>query len=149
MACGSRRSRKISGVVLVNWFDKYVGLPFSDGKLDCWGLACQIYKNELNIILPRYGEISAFDLAKVALKITAGKDSENWQAVERSDLMPFDMVVMRYATSRRVGHVGVAIDKTRFIHTEKVTNAVIVPYSHYSVRERLECFRRYKSAAKS
>lgn len=148
MARSPGRSRKISGVVLVNWYNKYVGLRFDDNKLNCWGLVCLIYKQELNIDLPSYSDISACDLINVARNITAGKDGEEWVDVDRTDIKEFDIVVMRFGKSRFIGHVGIAIDNRSLLHTEKMIDSCIVPYSHFSVRERIQCIRRHKATIK-
>ncbi|WP_429153915.1 NlpC/P60 family protein [Aminobacter sp. BE82] len=135
-----------------SWLNRYVGAPFaSRGRmlagLDCWGLLRLIYAQELGIELPSYGEIAAHDLVRVSREITAGKDGEAWADVDRSELRAFDVVVMRYHGSRRIGHVGVAVDASTLIHVEEASAAVVVPLAHFTIRERIECFRRHRLLA--
>jgi cell wall-associated NlpC family hydrolase len=125
----------------------YVGIPFRDGGrdregCDCWGLLRLIYRDFLGVELPSYGEISAADLAAVSRRIDAGKDGERWQAVMSP--RPLDAVVMRLHGARRIGHVGVAVDGRRLIHIEKGTDAVVVPMDHFTIRERIACYRRLR-----
>lgn len=152
MARYSSHTATFSGFILVtNWVNRYAGLPFvSRGReqsgVDCWGLVRLIYAKELQIELPTYGEISAHDLAEVARNIDAGKDGETWSEVSTTEIKPFDVCVMKFAGSRRVGHVGVVVNSKNIIHIEKGIDAAIVPLAHFTIRERIECFRRHKTA---
>jgi len=135
-----------------SWLNRYVGAPFvSCGRtvagLDCWGLVRLIYAQELGMELPSYGEISAHDLVRVSREITDGKDGDVWADVAKADLKAFDVVVMRYHGSRRIGHVGVLADATTMIHVEEASAAVVVPLAHFTIRERIACFRRHRFLA--
>lgn len=130
------------------WHARYVGIPFADGGrtlagCDCWGLVRLIYRHELALDLPSYGDTSAADLVRAARAIDTGKDGGSWQAVQASALEPFDVVVMRYAGRRLVGHVGLATDRQTVLHVEASTAAVCVPLDHWSIRERIACYRRH------
>ncbi|CAI2936032.1 C40 family peptidase [Aminobacter niigataensis] len=136
----------------MTWLNRYVGIPFvsrgrSRAGLDCWGLVRLIYAQELGIELPSYGEIAAHDLISVSREVTSGKDGEAWGEVDRRDLRPFDVVVMRYHGSRRIGHVGAVADATNMIHVEEASAAVVVPLAHFTIRERIACFRRHRFLA--
>lgn len=41
---------------MTDWLNQYVGIPYEVGgrgpALDCWGLCCLVYQNELGIVLP-------------------------------------------------------------------------------------------------
>ncbi len=133
----------------MNWFEKYVGTRFIDGGrtsdgVDCWGLVRLIYQRELKIELPSYAEISAENLIAVSREITSGKDGEQWTDVEQSAILPFDVVVMRYHGTRRIGHVGLVIAPSKLLHIEDGIDAIIVPFTHFTVKERIACFRRHK-----
>ena len=132
------------------WSHKYVGLPFVDGGrtmkgVDCWGLVRLIYDRELEIELPSYGDTSARDLIKISRSMTTDKDAEIWENVDRSKIMAFDVVVMRFSGKHTIGHVGVMVDSKNVMHVEASTAAVIVPLDHWLIRERLECYRRHKN----
>lgn len=136
---------------MAHWSGAYVGIPYADGgrsraACDCWGLARLIYREQLGIDLPSYGEISAADLARVADAMARGAAvEEDWQAVDEP--REWDVAVMRRYGGREPGHVGVMIDARRLLHVEERTAAVIVPRDHYSVRTRIIWFRRHRSMA--
>jgi cell wall-associated NlpC family hydrolase len=132
----------------VNWWGRYVGLPFEDGgrgpeTVDCWGLLRLVYAEQRGIDLPSYGEISAHDLLSLARKMGEVKDYDCWQPV--TDPQEFDAVIMRPSDGRNsIIHVGTMIDAKRMLHVEQASAAVIVPIRHYSVTGRISGFRRYK-----
>ena len=126
------------------WWAKYVGVPFLDrgrdmAGLDCWGLVCLIYAQELGIDLPHYGEVSAKDLLRVARSI--GKGQESWEPT--NDPAAFDVVVMRLYDRAWVGHVGVMVDARTMIHTEARISVSVVPADHFTVRDRIASYRRH------
>ena len=125
------------------WPEKYVGVPFVDGGrtiegLDCWGLVCLIYAEQLGVDLPSYGDVSARDLLAIARAIEGGR--EPWQPVDKPQA--FDVVSMRFYNRSWVGHVGVMVDGTQMIHTEETIAAAIIPVSHYTVRDRISGYWR-------
>jgi len=134
----------------MNWLSKYVGIPFKDqGRertgCDCWGLVRLIYLNELRIELPTYGEISANDLVAVSQMVEGNYILEPWREIAREDIMPFDVVVMRFYGARKVGHVGVVVaGGTAVLHTERSVDSVMVPLGHMTIRSRIVGFRRHK-----
>lgn len=137
----------------MSWIDKYVGIPFVDGGrdrrgCDCWGLVRLIYQNELKVELPTYGEISAEDLAAVSQMVEGNYTVEPWRAIDRDDALPFDVVVMRFYGSRRIGHVGILVaGSTALLHTESTVDSVVVPLLHMTVRSRIVGFRRHKDVS--
>lgn len=139
----------IGGRAAVHWSAAYVGLPWLDGGrsadgADCWGLVRLVYERELGIALPTYGEISARELIAVARAVSAGKDGEDWQAVSTGAQTAFDVCVMRLSGGSRTGHVGVLVDPGHVLHVEAACDAIIVPLTHFTVRERIACFRRHR-----
>lgn len=133
----------------MSWVHKYVGIPFKslgrtvDG-CDCWGLVRLIYQRELRIALPEYGEISATDLKEVSKHITENNDHEPWKVfVEPKE---FDVVVMKFYGSKRVGHVGVIVNPNtrQLIHTERGFDAALVGCDHMTIRNRVVGFRRHR-----
>lgn len=132
----------------MSWLSRYVGIPFkSQGRdfsgVDCWGLVWLIYKHELGIDLPEYGDISATDLAEVAKNITEGYAIEPWVDINRPS--EFDVVVMHFYGTRRVGHVGIVTGSNMLLHTERSFDSVSVPQNHMTVRHRIVGYRRHRS----
>lgn len=131
----------------MHWSSAYVGLPFEDGgrgpeAFDCWGVVVSVYRAELGIELPTYGEISARDLMRVTRAMQAGQEAECWRPV--NDPREFDVVVMRLTTRSFPGHVGVMVDAKNMLHIEAASQAVIVPLNHVLIRSRVIGIRRYQ-----
>jgi len=131
----------------MNWWDKYVGIPFVDGGrdmsgLDCWGLVRQVYWDRLGAELDMYADIPARNLIEASRAFEAGASShETWWPVEKP--ITLDIVAMKVPRLQRIGHVGVMIDHTRMLHVERHSHTVVVPIQHYSVAGRIVGYRRY------
>lgn len=131
----------------------YVGLPFvrrgDDGSgFECWDLVRLVFGAERGIDLPKYGEISAADLADVAAAFDQGMASETWRPVTVAKA--FDVVVMR-ARDKHLGarnrHCGVMVGESRMLHLEINTHSVCVPLDHASVKFRIIGFFRHRDLA--
>jgi len=135
------------------WWGEYVGLPFvdggrGDGGVDCWGLVRLVYARELDVKLPGYGEISASELRALSAMMVAGAWSDPaWHPIDAP--RAFDVAVMTFYGRRSVGHVGVMIDGAAVLHIERQLNAAVVPLSHWTIRNRVKCFRRHMSQTAS
>jgi cell wall-associated NlpC family hydrolase len=132
-----------------HWSAAYVGLPWLDGGrtprgVDCWGLVRLVLCRERGLELPGYGETSARQLIAVARAISAGKDGEDWREVPNGLQRAFDVCVMRLTGRGAIGHVGVMVDAAHVLHVEAASDAAIVPLAHFTIRERIACFRRHR-----
>lgn len=133
----------------MRWWDKWVGLPFRPDargprEFDCWGLVRAVYAEERQIELPSYGEISARNLLAVARAMQAAcGGSDRWLKV--ADPAAFDVAGMRLPGSSRVGHVGVMISSTAFLHVEQASASVVVDRHHFSVASRVAGFWRFQA----
>lgn len=125
-----------------------MGIPFLDGGrtregLDCWGLVRLVMLEQTGIELPEYGDISARDLARISEAMDTGTNCKVWVPV--SSPRPLDVVVM-YARDndhkRRRLHCGVMVNQRQMLHIERVTDSIIIPVTHGSVRFRLSGFYR-------
>lgn len=128
------------------WAARYVGTPFEDGgrgpaRFDCWGLVQAVYRDQLGIELPHYGEISAKDLLRVRREIAAGVESEAWRQV--NDPREYDVCVMRLPSGRGHGHVGVLTDPHHVLHVEAGSGTVIERLDNVTVRNRIMGFWRH------
>lgn len=125
----------------MSWWGAYVGLPFGDGAeaVTCWSLVCRVYREHLGVSLPAYGEISHSDLIAVARAMRDRKD-DGWRIVGAPQ--PFDVCLMTSGGGREIVHVGVVTVPGRILHAERMTGAVVVPVSHFSVSGRIKGYRR-------
>lgn len=125
---------------------RYVGLPFVDGgrgpgAVDCWGLVCFVYRQELKIDLPNYGEVRARDLRAVSRSVDAGKDGADWVRVEVPQAM--DVAVMRLPSSGRPGHVGIYDGMGRILHAEAATGVILEAVRSTMIASRILGYWRH------
>lgn len=105
----------------------FIGIPYVDrgrdpaAGLDCWGLACLVYRRlkgvELPSLLERY--TSARDHASVTALV--GVVSGEWLQVPKPE--PLDLVTLTVAG--RPWHVGVTLDDRHFLHTMEGLGSII------------------------
>ncbi len=128
----------------MDWWTPYIGLRFGTGtgEVTCWSLVRRAYADRLGVELPEHGDTSPADLVRVARLLRDGKDSETWCEPARPGVL--DVVLMRSARGgRAICHVGLIADAAQVLHAEEDTGSVIVPISHFTIRNRIAGFRRY------
>lgn len=114
----------------VEAIQKYMNIPFKDcGRdfdgCDCGGLVWLIYKNELDIELPKWNDLystTQYSNSSEIEKVMSSMLGANGKEVPISRIQPFDVLSIRIGRAEM--HVGTAIDKERFIHIcegDKVT----------------------------
>lgn len=145
----------------MSWAQAYVGIPFGHGpgQETCWTLIRRVYREQLGIDLPEFGDASAAYVAAMARlmrrrgstddlraaqavvdrEIERGQAGAAWRAVARP--RAFDVALVR--TGDAIRHVGVMVDPRRLLHVERASHAVIVPVAHWSVRHRMAGYRRH------
>jgi len=133
----------------MRWAERYVGLPFKDfgrgfSGVDCWGLVRLVLKNECNVEVPSYGEISARDLVRVTSTIASESNCDPWRPVDHGELQPFDVALMR----GKPLHVGIMASATQVLHVEERICAVLLPLTHASISRRIVGFRRHRELTK-
>jgi lipoprotein Spr len=133
---------------------EYTKIPFkANGRdfsgADCWGLVWLIYRYELGIDLPTYTHYDANTLREVAKAMMTHSIADDW--IEVDEPKKFDVVVMRARVRAMDGkrrslpiHVGVAVDKYRFIHCEQGVNTVVERFSNRVIMPRIEKICRHK-----
>lgn len=147
---------KHEGVPPTQWAGDYVGLPFLDkGRtregIDCYGLARLVFWECLGVVLPEFAEISAFDARLVARTIIEQSELPEWVHVMPGAESEFDLAVMRgpiFSDDGRVfgapRHVGIITGDRRLLHIERGIDAVCVPLSSQSVKNRImKVYRHY------
>lgn len=139
----------------MNLFEPYLRIPYLDkGRdhkgCDCWGLIRLIYKEELDVGLPSYGDISAHDAMRITRAVKEGSEVPNigrWRDLNPTDKMsPFDIVLMKWIGSKVAGHIGIVTDDFKLLHTEEYTGPVIVPMNHPSINRRIVKYARWEYA---
>lgn len=95
---------------------RFVGLPYIDGKQDCYGLVRRAYHEAYGILLRNYARPIGFDHDGLDL-ITDNFRREGFEVVEPALtlLEPGDGLLFKVA-SKTVNHVGVITCGTRFLH---------------------------------
>lgn len=148
------------------WWAKYVGIPYvNEGRstvsgLDCWGLLRVVYRDEIGIVLPDYGEIYSTQLIKIVRAIDqALSDSVGpWKPIGRESLKVYDVV---YMTAQYIDqdkkphmaamHVGIISEINHgvpsILHTQKPYDSINIPASHATVRNRIKGFCRHELLA--
>lgn len=128
----------------MHWSSKYVGLEFSE-TMRCYDLVRMVLRDERQIELPDYADISAEDAVGISGALGApSSEALPWAEVQPCDVRAFDVVVMLRRRSREPGHVGILTDARHVLHIEKVTQSVVVPLSHFSIQPRILGFRRHR-----
>lgn len=95
-------------VSILEHSSNYLGTPYiwegsSENGVDCSGLILQIFKNSLNIQLPR----TSLEMSKIGEKIKTFKD-----------LLPGDLVFFN-TRNFSFSHVGIYIGDSKFIHSPR------------------------------
>mgnify|MGYP000125468472 CR=1 FL=1 len=133
----------------------YVGIQFEDyGReretgLDCWGLVRLIYREVAGIELPTYGDISAYDLMRVAREFRKATTatSEIWHKVTDAPRRMLDVVVMTvFEDGAKVPyHCGLMVSPRRMVHIEKATHSHTVTLDNPTVGPRIiDIYRHVK-----
>jgi cell wall-associated NlpC family hydrolase len=131
--------------MLPSWIPKYVGLPFkSCGRdeegYDCWGLVKLIYERERGVLLPDYllyDSVSNLDQVEHTVDVIK---SEDWVKVERETFL--DVILFR--CFGRPTHVGLVLDKKRFLHSPEGDRTRVESYDDRVWRRRVDGFYRYE-----
>lgn len=133
----------------MSWAAAYVGLPFLSGGregpgLDCWGLVRAVYRDQLGVDLPSYGEIDAGETRRLTRAIETGaQEQATWRRV--AEPQPFDVAVMRLPTGLRWGHVGIVADARHVLHSEKASGVALARMDSPMIRNRIVGYWRHCS----
>jgi len=142
--------RSVSGPP--RWVEHYIGLPYRERGHDrrgvhCWGLVWLVYRDCLGIELHRDDTVTSADLRAFATLLRRGASSTPWAEVADRhdyDVMLLSSLFTENGRLRRLpAHVGV-VAGDHLLHVERGANAVCVPMSHPSIRNRiLGCYRHH------
>ncbi|KFC73190.1 putative Tail assembly protein [Bosea sp. LC85] len=127
--------------------DAYVGLPFAErgrsrAGLDCWGLVCLVYAEQLGLDLPRLDEayVSTADRETLQQLVCEGRSA--WIEVPADKAEIFDVVLM---SNLGVPHIGLVAGPRLVLHVEDGADATIEPLSGARLARRLRGFFRHES----
>ena len=129
-------------------YNKYIGLPYvsngrSDSGVDCWGLACLFYRNELGIELPSYSELySTASDPEVVSAINSNRD--NWLQV--SQTVPGDLCL--FNIYGEPAHVGIYVGDNKFLHARDGKDSVIESLNNSQWSKRFQGFYTYSQESK-
>lgn len=124
-------------------YNKYIGLPYaSNGRtesgVDCWGLACLFYRDELGIELPSYSELySTASDPEVVSAINENRD--NWLLTTQA--IPGDLCL--FNIYGEPAHVGVYVGDNKFLHAREGRDSVIESLSSAQWSKRFQGFYTY------
>lgn len=137
---------------MTHWSLPYVGLPWrAAGRdasgCDCWGLACLVYRDILQIDLdPLHGRYStAEERADIAAIIAGERDKGPWLPVEPGDESDFDVLVFHWLGFQ--SHVGIVASRGLMLHAIAQQPSGIVRYLEGRWRPRLAGFYRHRMRA--
>jgi hypothetical protein len=128
-------------------YNKYIGLPYAnngrtESGVDCWGLACLFYRDELGIELPSYSELySTANDPEVVTAINTHRD--NWLLVTQA--VPGDLCL--FNIYGEPAHVGVYVGDNKFLHAREGRDSVIESLSSSQWSKRFQGFYTYSKQA--
>jgi len=127
-------------------YTKYIGLPYvengrTEHGTDCWGLVRLFYRNELNIDLPSYIEdyLGAND---PCLPEFVKHSKSNW--IETKSPKTGDVCVFNILGEPT--HVGLYLDKSKFLHSRDGKDSVIESLDSHKWNRRLEGIYTYNTS---
>ena len=130
----------------MDWWNKYIGLPFAEkgrdlSGLDCWGLVQLVYQAERDIILPGYEWCyqTTNDRERLGDAISLERQAR-WIQVDQPQ--PFDAVLL---SMRGVPmHVGLVTRAGSMIHCAHGVGAVHERYDGMRWQSKVKGFFRYE-----
>lgn len=130
----------------------YLGIPFVEhGRnrcgADCWGLARMVLQEQFGIELPLLSYPSSFDVFYNGWLFQQNdlEFRKHWQKVECPQ--EGDIVVLRVLG--HPAHVGLMVDGTQFLHTEKGINSAVEDIKNSKWVNRIDSFWRHESRCQS
>ncbi len=112
-------------------YQKYahlIGLPYIDGKQDCYGLVRAFYRSVYGIELRNYARPIAFDHQGLDL-ILNNWPNEGFDPCVDPELQPGDGLLFAVA-SNKINHVGVYVGNRQFLHQLYGKKSQLDPMDH-------------------
>lgn len=111
-------------------FLKYLRLPYVENGsdwtgVDCFGLVVLFYKEELNIEIVDYKNLTKSERANKLIK----NSYKDWKPIDITDIKKYDILCFY---EKGLGHhSGILLEEGKFIHVTKGSNCVITPFFKY------------------
>jgi len=119
----------------------YVGAHYE--LRGCWELLRRVYRAELQIDLPSYASAApTMDRERLSELIRAERAA--WISIAPGDERPTDAILFRVLG--RESHIGIVVEKGRFLHARPGTQACIESYRAPQWSRRVEGFYRHGAA---
>ena len=137
--------------VIPRWVERYCGIPFTkngdnrDG-CNCWGLCALVLSERARVEVERYAHIASSEGRRIAKEI-AQAQHEYVAVLHKSDLLEFDLVVMRPVGRGIPWHIGIMVSPSHVLHIEEDAESSCVPLTHDLISPRLVSFHRHPKLA--
>jgi cell wall-associated NlpC family hydrolase len=131
------------------WQNNYVGIPYKHygrdkSGIDCWGLACLIYKEQFGIELPSFSEPSTYEAGNRAqIAEIFAQNMEGWTPA--THIVPGTIAVFRILG--QPSHIGIAVSSTHFIHAMEGHSCAVEAFDSINWANRLVGTYNYTSKA--
>ena len=134
-----------------NWASKYIGLPYvPKGRdmegVDCWGLCYLIWRNEFDILVPKYNEVSYTnpdDSDKIA-RIVEEESEKFWKEIQISEATTADCLIIRLRGLPM--HVAFVIKPRIMVHSLEEYGSYLADYSSIAWNRRV--LKAYRHASR-
>lgn len=136
-------------MTLTEFVNRAVGVPFLDGGRDdagwdCYGLVYCGCRDVLGIEIPAYaGFYKSTKQARLLMSISERELATTWSPVAAPQ--PMDGILLR--VDGRPLHVGLVLDRTRFLHVEEGKETCVQEFDGLEWRQRVLGFYRLKPQA--
>lgn len=119
----------------MRWPEDYIGISFKPkGRdrhgIDCWGLVCLCYDEQLHVKLPRFTDRYTDEYSPSLYADLFEANRSGWQSAKGP--RTFDLINLR--VDGVPSHVGVVVTPGRFLHAWEGSDSGIEYYDHRSKR---------------
>lgn len=106
---------------MTHWTRDYLGLRYaargrSREGIDCWGLVCLVYREQLGVELPSYDDEKVSAEEKHEAEALFRGEMGKWSDVPAEEAREFDVLWMRDPHHRLATHVGIVVRPGLMLH---------------------------------
>lgn len=123
--------------------EKYIGIPYQEkgrtfSGVDCWGLACLVYKTEFDIDLPSYDEHYELDSEDGIAELIA-REKEGWQPIEVPEVGDLAL----FKIFGHAAHIGIVVDSRTYLEVRENRDTVLERFDSVTSKKRLVGYFKY------